>query len=58
MEKIIFYKACSSYVRAIMVFMCVSLVKLLHQATMGWVLALEYMLSGACGGCCGHVPSC
>jgi hypothetical protein len=31
-----------------MVFMHVSLVELLRQATMGCVPALEYMLSGAC----------
>jgi hypothetical protein len=32
-----------------MLFMLVSMVKLLHQATMGWILALEYMLSGVHG---------
>jgi hypothetical protein len=32
-----------------MVFMCVSLIELLHQAAMGRVPALEYMLSGARG---------
>jgi hypothetical protein len=32
-----------------MAFICVSLVEPLHQAVMGRILALEYMLSGACG---------
>jgi hypothetical protein len=32
-----------------MVFMCVSFVELLCQAVMGHVLALEYMMLGACG---------
>jgi hypothetical protein len=32
-----------------MAFMCVSLVKLLRLAAMGWVPSLEYVLSGACG---------
>jgi hypothetical protein len=36
-------------VKAIMVFMRVSLVELLHQAVMGWILVLEYVLSGSCG---------
>jgi hypothetical protein len=41
--------ACLSYVRIIMVFMRVPLVELLWQATMGWIPALEYMMSGARG---------
>jgi hypothetical protein len=32
-----------------MAFMHVSLVELLHHVLMGWVAALEYMLSDACG---------
>jgi hypothetical protein len=32
-----------------MAFVCVSLVELLCQAVMGWVPALEYMLSGVRG---------
>jgi hypothetical protein len=32
-----------------MALMLVSLVKLLHQAAMGWILALKYILSGARG---------
>jgi hypothetical protein len=40
---------CLSYVRAIMAFIHVSLVELLHHVVMGRVLALEYMLSGARG---------
>jgi hypothetical protein len=32
-----------------MAFMRVSLVEPLHQVAMGWILALEYMLSGAHG---------
>jgi hypothetical protein len=32
-----------------MVFTLVSLVKLLHQAAMGWVPTLEYVLSSAHG---------
>jgi hypothetical protein len=32
-----------------MVCMCVSLVKASFQTVMGRILALEYMLSGACG---------
>jgi hypothetical protein len=32
-----------------MTLMCVSLVELLRQAVMGHILALEYMLSAACG---------
>jgi hypothetical protein len=48
-EYIVFIRACLSYARAIMTFMRVSLIELLHQAAMGRVLALEYMLSGAHG---------
>jgi hypothetical protein len=44
--QIVFTRACLYYVRAIMAFMCVSLVELLCQAVMQWVPALEYMLSG------------
>jgi hypothetical protein len=32
-----------------MIIMCVPLVELLHQVTMGWIQAHEYMLSGARG---------
>jgi hypothetical protein len=32
-----------------MVFKRVSLVEPLHQAVMGWILVLEYMLSSVCG---------
>jgi hypothetical protein len=32
-----------------MAFMCISLVELLRQVEMGWIPALEYMLSGARG---------
>jgi hypothetical protein len=41
-----------------MAFMRVPLVKLLRQAAMGWVLALEYMLLGTCGllGPCSIMP--
>jgi hypothetical protein len=49
MEEIIFIMACSSYVRAIMTFMRVSLVELLRQTVMGRVPTLEYILSGARG---------
>jgi hypothetical protein len=34
---------------SIMVYMHVSLVEPSFQTMMGWALALEYMLSGACG---------
>jgi hypothetical protein len=40
-----------------MAIMCVLLVELLCQEVMGWIPALEYLLSDACGAC-GHVLSC
>jgi hypothetical protein len=40
-----------------MVIMRVPLVELLHQAVMGWIPALKYLLPGMCGACC-HVLSC
>jgi hypothetical protein len=49
MEYIIFIMVCLSYVRVIITFMRVSLVELLHQAVMGRVPPLEYMISGARG---------
>jgi hypothetical protein len=45
----LFTRACLSYVRTIMVFMCASLFELLCQAVMGQVPALEYLLLGARG---------
>jgi hypothetical protein len=44
-----FYRASLSDVRVIMTFMCVLMVELLCQAGMGWISALECMLSGARG---------
>jgi hypothetical protein len=49
MEKLAFTRACLSYVRVTMEIMHVSLVELLCQTVMGWIPALEYMLSGAHG---------
>jgi hypothetical protein len=40
-----------------MVIMRVPLVESICQAVMGWIPALEYLLSGA-RGACGHVLSC
>jgi hypothetical protein len=56
MEKLTFTKACLSDVNVIMVIMRVPLVELLCQVAMGWITALEYLLSGVRGGC-GHVLS-
>jgi hypothetical protein len=56
MEKLAFTRACLSGVSAIMEIMHVPLVELLSQAVMGWILALEYLLSGA-RGACGHILS-
>jgi hypothetical protein len=41
--------ACLSYLRAIMAFVRVSLVKLMHQVVMGLVPALEYTMSAVHG---------
>jgi hypothetical protein len=49
MEKPAFTKVCLSRIRDIMVIMCVLLVESLCQTIMGWILALEYVLSGMCG---------
>jgi hypothetical protein len=49
MENLAFIGACLSIVRIIMAIMRVPLVELLCHAAMGWVLALEYLLSGVCG---------
>jgi hypothetical protein len=49
MEKLAFTRACLSYVRVIMVIMRVSMVELMCQMSMGWILALEYVLLGARG---------
>jgi hypothetical protein len=49
MEKLTFTGASLSYVRVKMVIMHVSLIELLCQLVMGWIRALEYMLSDACG---------
>jgi hypothetical protein len=49
MEKRDFTRACLSCVRDIMAIMCVPLLELLCQTTMGWILAFEYKLSGTCG---------
>jgi uncharacterized protein YhhL (DUF1145 family) len=46
-SKSFFIRTRLSYVRVIMVFMHVSLVKLLRQTVMGRIPALEYMLSRA-----------
>jgi hypothetical protein len=40
--------------RVIMTIMCVPIVELLCQASMGWIPILKYLLSGVCG----HVLSC
>jgi hypothetical protein len=56
MEKLTFTKVCLSSVSAIMAIMRVPLIELLCQATMGWILALESLLQGACG-VCSHVLS-
>jgi hypothetical protein len=48
-EHMDFTKVCLPYTRIIMVCMCVSLAKLPIQTVMGWIPALEYMLSGANG---------
>jgi hypothetical protein len=45
-EKLAFTRACLSHIKVIIVITCVSLVELLYQTTMGWILAFEYMLSG------------
>jgi hypothetical protein len=49
MEYIIFIRMCLSYIRVIMVFMCVSLVELLHQMVMGRIPTLECRPSGERG---------
>jgi hypothetical protein len=49
MEKLTFTRACLSYVRDITPIMCVPLVKSLCQTAMGWIPALEYMLSAVRG---------
>jgi hypothetical protein len=49
MEKLAFTRACLSDVRVIMVIMRVPLVKLLCQAAMGWIPALDFLLPGAHG---------
>jgi hypothetical protein len=46
MEKLAFTRACLSNVSVIMTIMGVPLVKLLCQAAMGWIPALEYLLPG------------
>jgi hypothetical protein len=56
MDKLAFTRACLSDVGAIIVIIRVPLVELLCQAVIGWISALEYLLSGACGAC-GHVLS-
>jgi hypothetical protein len=57
MEKLVFTMACLFCIRVIMAIMCVLLVELLCQEVMGWIPALEYLLSDA-RGACGHVLSC
>jgi hypothetical protein len=47
-EKLIFIRACLSYVRVTMVIMCVFLVESLYQTVKIWISALKYVLSGAC----------
>jgi hypothetical protein len=49
MKRIAFTRICLLYVRIIMVSMHVSLVELPFQIVMGWIIALECMLSGAHG---------
>jgi hypothetical protein len=49
MENPAFTRACLFDVSVIMVIMCVPLVELLCQVVMGWILAVEYLLSGRCG---------
>jgi hypothetical protein len=48
-EKPAFTWLCLSFVKDIMMTMPVPLVESLCQTVMGWILALEYLLSGACG---------
>jgi hypothetical protein len=47
---------CLSGISVIMAIMRVPLVELLYQVAIGWILALEYLLSGA-HGACDHVLS-
>jgi hypothetical protein len=54
MEKLNFLKACLSDISVIMTIMRVPLIKLLCQAAMEWIPALEYLPPGACRAC-GHV---
>jgi hypothetical protein len=49
MEYIVFTRTCLPYVRVIMSFMHVSLVKLAFETVMGWIPALECVLSCVCG---------
>jgi hypothetical protein len=56
MEKLTFTRACLSDVSVIMVIIRVTMVELLCQTVMGWIPALDYLLSGVHGGC-GHVLS-
>jgi hypothetical protein len=47
MEKLAFTRACLSNVKVIIAMMCVPLVELLCEMTMGQIPALEYLLSDA-----------
>jgi hypothetical protein len=49
MEYIVFTRTCLLYVRVIMVFVHISLVKLPFQTVMEWIPTLEFALSGARG---------
>jgi hypothetical protein len=49
MEKLTFTRACLSGIRVITVIMRAPLINLLCQTVMGWILALEYLLSGTRG---------
>jgi hypothetical protein len=51
-----FTRVCLSGVSVIMAIMRVPLVQLLCQTVMGWIPALEYLLSSMCGAS-GHVLS-
>jgi hypothetical protein len=57
MEKIVFTRACLSYVRAILAFIHVSLFDLLHQAAMGQIQLLSTCYQARMGSC-GYAPLC